>query len=453
MKKICLIPLFLLGFCLLALAEAASPKYVFLFIGDGMSVPQRSIAEEFSKQIGRGPLVINSFPMQALTRTSSADALITDSAAAATAIACGEKTKNGQLGVSADLSQKLYSCAVKAHEDGKKVGIITSVTINHATPAGFYAHQPSRGLLYRIGLDLIDSGFEFFGGGGFSGQHDKTDDEMYKGNLYDLAQQAGYTLARSRDALNALAPDTPKTLALYGEGALPYAIDDNPNAPTLAEFTRKCVEILSHENPQGFFMMVEGGAIDYRGHANDAAGNLREVLAFDDAVKVAVEFAAQHPGQTLIVTTGDHETGGMTMGFANAGYGLNLLLLAQQKCTPETFDGKLAKAKASKADFSLADAEALLHENFGFLFNEESKGNKMYINAEERRELEKAFQEEKGSLGTVAKRILQNKAGIGWSSGNHTALPVLTTATGCGAERFSGFLENTDISHRMKELL
>ncbi|MGN0867277.1 MAG: alkaline phosphatase [Oligosphaeraceae bacterium] len=452
MKKTFLIPLLVLGFCLAALAEAASPKYVFLFIGDGMSVPQRSIAEEFSKQIGRGPLVINSFPMQALTRTSSADALITDSAAAATAIACGEKTKNGQLGVSADLSQKLISCAVKAHEAGKKVGIITSVTINHATPAGFYAHQPSRGLLYRIGLDLIDSDFEFFGGGGFSGQHDKTDDEMYKGNLYDLAQQAGYTLARSRDELNALAPDTPKALALYGEGALPYAIDDDPNAPTLAEFTRKGVELLSHENPRGFFMMVEGGAIDYRGHANDAAGNLREVLAFDDAVKVAMEFAAQHPEETLIVTTGDHETGGMTMGFANAGYGLNLLLLAQQKCTPEVFDGKVAKARAAKEDFSMADAEVLLNENFGFLFSPESKGDKMYINDEERKELEKAFHES-GKLGAVAKLILQNKAGIGWSSGNHTALPVLTTSMGCGAERFSGFLENTDISHLMKELL
>ncbi len=452
MKKTFLIPLFVLGFCLLALAEAATPKYVFLFIGDGMSVPQRTIAEEFSKQIGRGPLAINSFPMQALTRTCSADALITDSAAAATAIACGEKTKNGQLGVSADLSQKLYSCAVKAHEGGKKVGIITSVTINHATPAGFYAHQPSRGLLYRIGLDLIDSGFEYFGGGGFSGQHDKTDDEMYKGNLYDLAQQAGYTLARSRDALNALSPATPKTLALYGEGALPYAIDADPNAPTLAEFTRKGVEILTYENPQGFFMMVEGGAIDYRGHANDAAGNLREVLAFDDAVKVALEFAAQHPEETLIVTTGDHETGGMTMGFANAGYGLNLLLLAQQKCTPEAFDGKLKAAKAAKADFSMADAEALLTQYFGFLFSPESKGDKMYIKDGERKELEKAFNEG-GKMGPVARQILQNKAGIGWSSGNHTALPVLTTAKGCGAERFSGFLENTDISHLMKELL
>ena len=450
MKRL-LLPLLCLSLCLLAQADTAHPRYVFLFIGDGMSIPQRSIAEEFSKQVGRGPLAINSLPMQALTRTSSANAIITDSAAAATAIACGEKTGNGQLGLSADLSRKLVSCAEVARDNGRKIGIITSVTINHATPAGFYAHQPSRGLLYRIGLDLVDSHFDFFGGGGFSGQHDKTDDEQYKGNLYDLAANAGYTLARSREALLALPADTPKTLALYGEGALPYAIDGDANAPSLADFTRKCVEILSHDNPNGFFIMVEGGAIDYRGHANDAAGNLREVLAFDDAVKVALDFAEAHPRETLVVTTGDHETGGMTMGFANAGYGLNLLLLENQKCTPETFDARLKKAKAERADFSFEDAKALLARDFGFLFQEEKKEDKMFIRPEEAKKLEEAYQN--GSLGTAAKLILQNKAGIGWSSGNHTALPVLTTAKGPGAERFGGFLENTDIAKTLKDLL
>ena len=218
MKK-SLVAALMAAFCLSAMSADVKPKYILLFIGDGMSIPQRTIAEEFSKESGRGPLAINSLPNQALTRTCSANSLITDSAAAATAIACGEKTNNGVLGISADGQRRLESCAEVAHRDGKKVGIVTSVTINHATPAGFYAHQPSRGLMYRIGLDLIASNFEYFGGGGFSGQHDKTDDEQYRGNLFDLAKEAGYTVARTREGLNALPATTSKALALYGDPA------------------------------------------------------------------------------------------------------------------------------------------------------------------------------------------------------------------------------------------
>lgn len=428
--------------------EVAKPKYIFLFIGDGMSIPQRAIAEEFSRQTGRGPLAINSLPQSALTRTASANALITDSAAAATAIACGEKTKNGQLGVSADLSRKLESCAVVAKRNGRKVGIITSVTINHATPAGFYAHQPSRGLMYRIGLDLIASDFDFFGGGGFSGQHDKKDDEMYKGNLYELAQEAGYKVFREKEEILSMPANTGKALALYGEGGLPFAIDGQAECPTLADFTRKGIELLDYDNPNGFFMMVEGGAIDYRGHANEGAGNIKETLAFDDAVKVALEFAEGHKDETLIVVTGDHETGGMTQGFANAGYGLNLALLDNQKCTPETFNGRIKSAKKANPDFSFEDAKELLARDFGFRFGGDGV---MAIRENELKELQEAYG--KDDLGSAARRIIQNKAGIGWSSGNHTALPVLTTAIGPGMELFSGMLENTDLAKLLKSLM
>ena len=447
MKRL-LLPLLCLALCLLAQADTSHPRYVFLFIGDGMSIPQRSIAEEFSKQVGRGPLAINSLPMQALTRTSSANAIITDSAAAATAIACGEKTGNGQLGLSADLSRKLVSCAEVARDNGRKIGIITSVTINHATPAGFYAHQPSRGLMYRIGLDLIASDFDFFGGGGFSGQHDKKDDEIYKGNLYELAQEAGYKVFREKEEILSMPANTGKALALYGEGGLPFAIDGQAECPTLADFTRKGIELLDYDNPNGFFMMVEGGAIDYRGHANEGAGNIKETLAFDDAVKVALEFAEGHKDETLIVVTGDHETGGMTQGFANAGYGLNLALLDNQKCTPETFNGRIKSAKKANPDFSFEDAKELLARDFGFRFEGDGV---MAIRENELKELQEAYG--KDDLGSAARRIIQNKAGIGWSSGNHTALPVLTTAIGPGMELFSGMLENTDLAKLLKSLM
>lgn len=432
------------------LAQAAKPKYIFLFIGDGMSVPQRMLAEEFSKRTGRGPLVINNFPYSCNTRTCSANSIITDSAASATAIACGEKTKNGQLGVSADTTRRLTSSAEFAHQMGKKVGIITSVTINHATPAGFYAHRNSRGLMYQIGLDLIASNFEYFGGGGFSGQHDKKDDPEYKGNLFDLAAAAGYTIARTRDELLAIKPGTPKVLALYGNDSLPFAIDAGPKDPSLAEFLQKAIECLQ-DAPNGFFIMTEGGAIDYRGHANEAAGNLREVLAFDDAVKVALKFFDEHPEETLIVTTGDHETGGMTMGCAGSGYGLNLELLANQKCTPETFASILKDAKKANADFSFEDAKPLLNKYFGFIFEGDPKSNPMIIKEKELKSLQEAYNNDK--LQNAARLIIQDKAGIGWSSGSHTALPTFTTAKGIGGERFQGFLENCDISWILKDLV
>ena len=150
------------AFC--AVGANAAVKYVFLFIGDGMSVPQRMMTEEFSREVNGGGLYINSMPFQAITTTRAFDSFITDSAASGTAIACGTKTRNGRLGVDAD-GKKLVSVAEVARDSGKKVGIITSVTLNHATPAAFYAHNDNRGNAYEIALDMLESGFDFFGGG------------------------------------------------------------------------------------------------------------------------------------------------------------------------------------------------------------------------------------------------------------------------------------------------
>ena len=173
-----------------AAAFAGGPKYVFMFIGDGFSVPQRMVAEEFSREIGRGELTCNHLPYHATTRTSSATSLVTDSAAAGTAIACGAKTYNSAVGVDKD-GNSVESVAEVAHRLGRKVGIVSDCYITHATPAVFYAHNKNRGRSYQIGLDLVNSGFEYFAGGGFSGKENDVRDEKYKGNIYDLAAKAG----------------------------------------------------------------------------------------------------------------------------------------------------------------------------------------------------------------------------------------------------------------------
>ena len=460
---------FLLSLALLpAGAEAgANPKYVFLFIGDGMSTPQRMTANEFSLKSGRGDLAMNALPCQATTRTCSADSLVTDSAAAATAIACGEKTLNGAVGVDAR-GTRLESVAEVARKAGKAVGIVTTVTINHATPAGFYGHRKSRGDGYGLGLDLLASGFEYFAGGGLS-RHDDKEHAEYRGDVYALAKEAGYAFARSdRAAFDALKPGVGKAWYVASDEAMPYSIDAASwqGVPTLAELTAKGVELLAAA-PGGFFLMVEGGRIDWAGHANDAATNLREVFALDDAVKVALGFQKTHP-ETLVVVTGDHETGGMTMGFAATGYAFHMDRLARQKRSADALVRHIRSAQP--ADF--AALVPFLSESFGFDFTTvDTTANPMAVTADERKELERAFAHDLrlaregkkddeaydaakvSRLPTAVKALVSHKCGIGWTSGAHTALPVLTTAQGPGAERFAGFIDNTDIARRLKDLV
>ena len=434
---------------------AEPPKYVFLFIGDGMSTPQRMIADEFSRVKEGRQLLMNTLPVQATTRSCSANSLVTDSAAAATAIACGVKTNNGMLGVDPK-ARPVESVAEVARKNGYKVGIVTSITINHATPGGFYAHQKHRSLGYEIGLDLINSGFEYFGGGGLGKYADYKKSPNYRGNLYELAAKSGYTVVSTKAELLALRPGCGKVFARGAEGALPFEIDSDGSVATLAEFTRKGIELL--DNPNGFFMMVEGGTIDSCGHANEAAGNLTEVLGLDKAVRVAMEFAEKHPNETLVIVTGDHETGGMTMGFAGTGYNLYMDRLANQTCSRNEFVSRVRKAREAKPDLNYEDVKPMLEKAFGFKF---SGAGPMVVTAAEEKELKKAFVTSKNGetrvralqLGKTASIIMSHKAGIGWTSGAHTALPVLTTSWGKGSENFTGFLENTDIAKKLKAVL
>ena len=208
---------------LAALVEAAQPKNVILFIGDGMGVAQRMVAETYSKKTGGGSLAINTMPNHSTTTTHSASSLVTDSAAAVTAIACGEKTNNGMLGVLPS-GERLTSVAEVAKASGRKVGIVTTTTIVHATPAGFYAHRRSRGELYRIALDLVGSGFDYFAGGGFGGKHDDRKDPEYRGNIFDLARTAGYAVTTNRSDWEALRPGV-RSLNVFSDRHLGFAID------------------------------------------------------------------------------------------------------------------------------------------------------------------------------------------------------------------------------------
>ena len=449
--------------------QAAAPKYVFLFIGDGMSTPQRMVAEEFARLTGREAFAMNALPYQANTRTKSANSIITDSAAAATAIACGEKTNNGMLGVLPD-GTHVESVAEVAKKSGRKVGIVTTVTIVHATPAGFYAHNKNRGLAYQIGLDLLASGFDYFAGGGVYDKFDDAKDPLYRGNVFELARKAGYAVnLDDRAGWAALKPGS-KSWSVFGARGMQFAIDADGTEPTLADLVAKGVEVL--DNPNGFFLMCEGGKVDYAGHANDGATDLREVLALDDAVKVALAFQEKHPDETLVVATGDHETGGLSMGFAGTGGRFRVEMLANQKISVEKFSNDIKKLISErKGEIEFADVKPLLTEKFGFVFDKSAKDDPMRITAAEERSLVQAFRKDVENVrmklrdttahdvarlyvfAQAVKNVLGAHAGVGWSSGSHTALPTLTTAKGPGAEILVGMQENTDLGRRLKELL
>ena len=219
------------------------------------------------------------------------------------ALATGNKTKNGALGVKKDLETKVNSVASWAKNKGCRVGISTSVSVDHATPAAFYAHQGQRSSYYNVGLDLIDANFDFYAGSDFLDPTNKKAAGSNSESLYTLVDKAGYTIARGYKDYQKKAKKSDKLILLQpatatDNSAIPYAIDRKKGDMTLTEITRAGINFLSKDLSKGFFLMVEGGKIDWACHSNDAATVFHEVMDMDNAIKVAYEFYEQHPNKS-----------------------------------------------------------------------------------------------------------------------------------------------------------
>lgn len=361
----------LLVIFLVSTVWAQQAKYVFYFIGDGMGVNQVNGAEmylaEQEGRIGVKPLLFTTFPAGTMATTFSATNSVTDSSAAGTALATGEKTYNGAVSMDDD-KNVLSTVAERAKKAGRKVGIATSVSVDHATPAAFYAHQPNRSRYYEIALDLPKAGFDFYAGSGFL-KPTTTADKKEAPNVFPIIEEAGYTIARGLDEYKEKAADAKKMILIQKEGAepscLPYAIDHEEGDLTLPEITESAVTFLSKGNKKGFFLMVEGGKIDWACHSNDPVTVFEEVIDLDNAVRVAYEFYKKHPKETLIVVTADHETGGMGLGIGK--YELHLKSLLNQKQSQDLLSKAitdLRKDKAGKASWN--EIKDLLTEKMGF---------------------------------------------------------------------------------------
>lgn len=464
MKKIFFV---LIAFSLLAMnsclpkqEKEKKAKYVFLFIGDGMGVNQIYLTELFlgvkNDSLVDEKLIFNEFPVNSNMTTYSESGYITCSSAAGTAMSTGFKTKNGIVCKSPDLETDYETFSQKAKKEGYKVGIVSSVSIDHATPASFYAQQNSRREYYEISMQLPNLGVDYFGGGGFKQAKGKSKDLP---DAYENAISKGYNFVNTHEKFQQLKKGDEKVFAVnphkYKKGEFFWVIDKEKEALTLADFTQKGIELL--DNDKGFFMMVEGGKIDWACHANDAASMVHEAIAFNDAVKVAYDFYKQHPDETLIVVTADHETGGL---FSGIGYLLKPELLYHQKVSIQAFEKKIAQLKKENKKYTFQQIIDLVSKDFGL----NGTNPDLQLNDKEMSLIKNAYNYEFNSganidpnadylqineqmtVAEAATYLLNSKAGIGWGSKKHTSMPVPVRAIGSGQKYFSKYFDNSDLS-------
>lgn len=459
MKRLMYVLLFVL---LTGAAYAQQAKYVFYFIGDGMGVNQVNGTEmylaEQEGRIGVKPLLFTTFPVASFATTFSATNSVTDSSAAGTALSTGAKTYNGAIGMD-DNKEVLQTVAEKAKKAGKKVGVTTSVSVDHATPAAFYAHQPNRNMYYEIALDLPKANFDFYAGSGFL-KPTTTFEKKEAPSIFPIIEEAGYTIARGLDEYQTKAVDAQKMVLIQKEGAdpscLPYAIDHKDGDLTLAEITESAISFLTKGNNKGFFLMVEGGKIDWACHGNDPATAFEEVIDMDNAVKVAYEFYKKHPKETLIVITADHETGGLGLGTSK--YELYLKSLVNQKQSQELLSiaiTDLRKEKNNKVAWE--EVKALLADKMGFwktlplTWEQEKMLRDEYEDSFVKNHVvfEESLYAKTEPLAAAARKVMSQIAMVGWTSPNHTAGYVPVFAIGAGSKLFEGKMDNTEIPKRI----
>lgn len=452
--------------CLCAcLSLHAEVKYVFYFIGDGMGPNQVLSAEmylaELDGKLGRNQLFMTTLPYSGALATFSASNGITDSSAAGTALSTGSKTNNGTLGINAQ-GDTLTTVAEHLKAAGWGVGLLTTVAIDHATPAAFYANVAARNSYYEIGRQLTLSGFDFFGGAGF---HEP--DDHNAPNLYDLAEQQGYTIAGGLKQAELMSKQAKKMILVQPEDAadrhhkgsnFPYRIDDRPFDLHLKPLTEFAANYLEAHNDR-FFLMVEGGMIDYACHGQDGATAIQETIDFDAAIGYALEFYNRHPGETLIVVTADHETGGLALG--NSHYTLDLQLLRHQHCSEGKLSDELSALYNVNSHPDWQNVRDLLQQRLDFYTD-------ITITEDEDEELQAIFRKtiedrdestvktlykDINALSGAAVALLNKKAMLGWTSYSHTAAAVPIFAIGKGAEQFTGWQDNTAVAPKILNIV
>lgn len=367
------------------------PKYVFLFIGDGMSYNNVALAESYlsykSGKLGGEQLLFTSFPVHGSATSHSADSRVTDSSASGTAIACGSKTNNNMVGVAPD-GNPLKSISYELKDMGYNVGIISSVPVNHATPSAFYAHNKSRSDYYNITGQIPSSGFDFFAGSGMIDYFGTKED--IKESSAKMLEDKGINVCFGIDEAEEAIRNNDRIVVCqpYNQEKEAANYDAGGEVPeghiTLSEFLQLGLERLDDKEP--FFIMCEGGDIDWAAHGQKTMPTIFSIIEFNKAIAVAYEFYMKHPDETLIVVTADHGTGGASFSYEPRWKVMDSIWVASGK---------------------------------------------------------------KNVLSGKENMAMNTENNIHWGTSGHTGEPVPVYAVGKGAEKFSGRIDNTDIKGKI----
>jgi alkaline phosphatase len=426
-------------------ASSGKAKNVILLIGDGMGPSHFGATWFYSNRVLGKELkmveVMNAGRTAYLVN-DTADAIVTESAAAAGQIATGKKMTARALSMAADGKTPVTTIAETLKSKGVAIGLVTTSGITDATPAAFAAHVPHRSDEASVADQELKFGVDILLGGRkqFFLPEVSAGKRKDGRNLLDEARQAGYTVVGDADELKAAKGS--KILGLFNMGNMTYEIDRaSTMEPSLAEMTAKTLDVLSR-NPKGFFAMIEGGRIDHAAHRNDAAGTIHDTLAFDEAVGVAREFSRRHP-DTLMIVTADHETGGMSLiGHSKDSkeyVGMDLAAIQKAKASFEVIAGELGKSPTPQKiqqvvkeylGIQITDDEAKTVANDTIRKIDPANYSYPYLH----------------SLAFVLRPYLR----VGWGSQTHTASPLWAFGMGPGSARLNGLLHNTQLFDIMK---
>lgn len=428
------------------------PRNVILFIADGGGVAQFTMGRELAKYLNIRDALYLDGHLRGSVMTHSAKERVTDSASSATAYATGVKTYNSAISVDT-LRQNLPTVVDAAERQGMATGLVASSRITHATPASFSAHVPERWMESDIADQQIRKGIDVIFGGGldFYLPESEGGDREDGRNLLDEARELGYEVITEYGAIASL--DRMPVLGLFEPDHLPYAIDRERGDADLATLTRKAIELL-RANEDGFFLMVEGSRIDHASHQNDAAAAARDVIDFDEAFGVAMEFA-RRDGQTIVIATSDHETGGLSLGRSAipdasvAGdpplttYWRSLHARGVYDWRPEVLAAVQASTDqiASRLEDESADVRGIMAELAGVDDLTDEEVDALAESRVTRR------------LVYIIGEIIARRAVIGWTTDGHTAVDVSLYAFGPRSNELEGVIDNAEIGRFIFDVL
>nr|BAH80319.1 alkaline phosphatase [synthetic construct] len=398
-------------------SQESGIKNIIILIGDGMGMSHVQITK-----LVYGHLNMEEFPIIGFELTESLSGEVTDSAAAGTAIATGVKTYNRMISVT-NITGKVTNLTTLleiAQVLGKSTGLVTTTRITHATPAVFASHVPDRDMEEEIARQLIAHRVNVLLGGGR---------KKFDENTLKMAKEQGYNIVFTKEELEKAEGEF--ILGLFADSHIPYVLDRKPEDVGLLEMTKKAISILE-KNPNGFFLMIEGGRIDHAAHENDIASVVAETKEFDDVVGYVLEYAKKR-GDTLVIVLADHETGGLGLGLTY-GDAINEDVIRNINASVSKIASEIRATN---------DIKRVIKKYTGFELTEDEIN---YI--EEAINLADEY-----ALQNAIADIINKRVGVGFVSHKHTGAPVSLLAYGPGAENFAGFLHHVDTAKLIAKLM